>query len=297
MTLLVLLLTASLPQQPAGKCVLDEAHGLSSAEFAQLETACEAIDKSGDGQIEIVLTDDFRGGDKEEFSSTLFHAWQIGHKGKDDGVLVVLSPAMRKWRIEVGYGLEGRVTDATASSIGNDFGVPAWKAGHWGAGLIPVVGALATSMHTEAAVAPPSMSAANSSGALSVFFIFLFVTAIVGLIVYIRRAKQREAEEEAERRAYLARQAMADYLNNPKPYTRQTTSRSRSRVSTPAPTPAARPTVAAAAVVVEEPRRYSDDSSSSYSSPPSYDPPPFDSGGFDGGGGGDSGGGGAGGDF
>lgn len=294
-TLLFLSLIAALPTQPPGKCVLDEAHALAPAEFAQLEASCEAIDKSGDGQIEIVLTNDFRGEEKEEFANSLFHTWQIGYKDKNDGVLVVLSPSMKKWRIEIGYGLEGRLTDADTLRIGNDLGVPVWKDGRWGAGLIPVVSAIGIRMHKEAAVAPPSMSTADSgSGVWAVFFTIFFLIALAGLYFYLRRLQRRE-EEEVERQAYLARQAMADYRNDPIPYSQRVQSRPRRSTPTP-PAHAAplSPSVAAVAVVTEEPRRHSDDSSSS-----SYDSgsSSFDTGGFSGGGGGDSGGGGAGGDF
>ena len=58
------------------------------------------------------------GGDSiEEYATRVFESWKLGQKGKDNGVLVVVAPKDRKMRIEVGYGLEGTLTDAPASRI------------------------------------------------------------------------------------------------------------------------------------------------------------------------------------
>lgn len=290
MVLFSLLLTTTLPMQPAGKCVLDEAHGLSSAEFAQLEASCEAVDKSGDGQIEIVLTDDFRGGDKEEFSNSLFHAWGIGHKGKDDGVLVVLSPKLRKWRIEVGYGLEGRVNDAAAFHIGTERGVPEWRIGHWGAGLIPVVSALAASMYVEArTTSPTAVIKAQLDPVSTTILVLLFVLGLAFLLLYIRRRIARNrAEADRRWRASLDRMVRS----NTKPYIRERPTPLGTDTKPLAPTPPA------PVVVVREPEPYvTPDTSSSYDSSSSSSSSDSGSSGFDGGGGGSSGGGGAGGDF
>lgn len=290
MTLLFLSLIAALPVQPPGKCVLDEAHALEPAAFAQLEASCEALDKSGDGQIEIVITDDFRGADKEEFANTLFHAWQIGHKGKDDGVLVVLSPKMRKWRIEIGYGIEGAITDAQANEIGETYGVPEWKHAAWGVGLTAVVAKIVPMMHAEAAT---TISAPHGNGPyFGAFFILLLLVLLVVCVAFgLRQARleelrEREREREEERKRRLKTIVSPHITVIPR---RSVATPVRPHRRDPDPTPA--PIPVPIPVVVDD--------SPSFSSSPSYDSsPPFDSGGgFDGGGGGDSGGGGAGGDF
>jgi uncharacterized membrane protein YgcG len=297
--LLPFLLAAALPVQPPGKCVLDEAAALASAEFAALEASCEALDKSGDGQIEVVLTDDFRGDEKEEFANKLFHAWGIGHKGKNDGILVVLSPKMRKWRIEVGYGLEGRITDAQAAEIGRNLGVPAWKAAQWGAGLVAVTNAIVPLVHAEAKLRPVETP---STFPIPTWAIVLVVLGVLGIVVLLlalsaRAEKKRQEAEQLEHMEQLRREHLAWEASvrrsQARAYSSSTPATKTAPKVTPTPAkPSAAPAVVAAVVVAEESPRPTYEA-------PSYDPPPYSSdsgGGFDGGGG-DSGGGGAGGDF
>jgi uncharacterized protein len=71
----------------------------------------------------------------EEFSNAVFQKWGIGEKGKDNGVLIVLSTGERKLRIEVGYGLEGAITDGHAGSIMDQYMVPYFRNNDFGVGL------------------------------------------------------------------------------------------------------------------------------------------------------------------
>jgi hypothetical protein len=63
----------------------------------------------------------------EEYATRVFESWKLGEKGKDNGVLVVVAPKDRKMRIEVGYGLEGTLTDVGASRIIRNVMTPAFK--------------------------------------------------------------------------------------------------------------------------------------------------------------------------
>ena len=67
----------------------------------------------------------------------------IGKKGKDNGVLVLVAIQDREWRIEVGYGLEGYITDAESNRIATDILVPNFQEGNYGEGLKSTVEALA----------------------------------------------------------------------------------------------------------------------------------------------------------
>lgn len=291
MNAILLLFLSVMPAQPMGKCVLDETNTLTPGQFASLEQSCEAMDRSGDGQFEVVLTNDFRGEEKEEFTNQLFTNWKIGHKGKNDGVLIVVSPKLHKWRIEVGYGLEGRITDIQASHIGTEYGVPFWKRGDFGQGLIEVVAQIAPMMHAEAKVAAPVVTQHSDvdEGLLILLFIVLGIGFAVGLAYWLSR-KEKKSEYVPPR-----------YVAPPHPYNDPSAKRSDPVTRYPAPVT----TTVVVPVVVEssKPKRRDDtppssSSSSNYdygSSSGSYDS--GSGGGFDGGGGGMSGGGGAGGDF
>jgi len=63
----------------------------------------------------------------------------IGKKGKDNGVLVLVAIEDREWRIEVGYGLEGYITDIESSNIAKDYLVPKFQEGNYGEGLADTV--------------------------------------------------------------------------------------------------------------------------------------------------------------
>ena len=67
----------------------------------------------------------------------------IGKKGKDNGVLVLVAVEDREWRIEVGYGLEGYITDVESKRIAEDYLVPKFQEGKYGEGLANTVIALA----------------------------------------------------------------------------------------------------------------------------------------------------------
>ena len=70
----------------------------------------------------------------EDYSILLAEKWQVGHKGKDDGVILVIAKNDRKLRIEVGRGLEEKLTDSKAKAIIDDIIVPAFKSGQFSSG-------------------------------------------------------------------------------------------------------------------------------------------------------------------
>jgi uncharacterized protein len=78
----------------------------------------------------------------EEFSIRVAEQWKIGQKGLDNGAILLISQADRKLRIEVGYGLEGKLTDLMAGRIISGIIVPEFKAGHFDQGVVNGVQAM-----------------------------------------------------------------------------------------------------------------------------------------------------------
>jgi uncharacterized protein len=159
-TVLGLLLLASpvdlLPRPPPGQCLYDPHRALDPGSAAQLERACADLDRSGDGQLAVAVVDQTDVGDmdRKEFAVELFQKWGIGHKGRDDGVLIVLktgSPGHRSAEIEVGYGLEGALPDGKVTAILDQVAMPSLRAGRYGEGLVRLVDALLPLIHEEAA--------------------------------------------------------------------------------------------------------------------------------------------------
>jgi uncharacterized protein len=118
---------SSLPA-PTGY-VSDFAGVLSPSTRASLENLCFQVDRQAHAQIAVVTIKTLDGDQSiDEFATALEDKWKVGPKGSDRGVLVLFSMAPRKYRIEVGYGLEGILNDAKVGDIGRTM-VPAASQG------------------------------------------------------------------------------------------------------------------------------------------------------------------------
>jgi len=124
-----------LPRPNPPKLVNDVAGVLSPEQREILEQKLVALDDSSSNQIAIVLIPTLDGYPIEEYANKLFREWGIGHKGTNNGVLIIAAINDRKVRIEVGYGLEGAIPDVTASDIYNNLIVPAFRDQNYYRGL------------------------------------------------------------------------------------------------------------------------------------------------------------------
>ena len=139
-------------------------------------------------------------GSIEETAVDLFKQWGIGQKGENNGLLILVALKERKWRIEVGYGLEGTIPDVVAFRIGENLLPNAFRRGRYGEGLLNVMTALAARIAQEKNVpltelnVPPSQprnpSAQSGGGAVgvvgvifSMFFLLIFVFLIFSVAV------------------------------------------------------------------------------------------------------------------
>ena len=97
--------------------VTDLTGTLDETQRGRLEAQLAAIDRNGRAQIAVLLLPTTQPEAIETFGIRLAEAWKIGHKGVDNGVIVIVAKSDRKMRIEVGYGLEGSIPDAVAKRI------------------------------------------------------------------------------------------------------------------------------------------------------------------------------------
>src|SRR4029079_2511486 len=97
--------------------VVDEANILDTATEIDIEPKLEELEKKTSTQFVVVTLRSLRGRTIEEYGYQLGRAWGIGQKNTNNGVLLIVAPNERKARIEVGYGLEGTMTDAISSVI------------------------------------------------------------------------------------------------------------------------------------------------------------------------------------
>ena len=119
--------------------VNDYADILTLEEEAKLNNLLGELDRKTTAQIAVLTIETTSGVSIEEYSVELFQKWGIGQKGKDNGLLLLVSVKDRKVRIEVGYGLEGAITDAISSRIIRNIIVPHFKQADYGQGIILAV--------------------------------------------------------------------------------------------------------------------------------------------------------------
>ena len=115
--------------------VVDNAALLSASQAQTLRSRLEAHERSNGHQFVIATIRSLEGEDIEGFANRLFRHWALGDKERNDGVLLLVAKDDRKLRIEVGYGLEGTLTDALASHIIRNDIVPAFKRGEFATGI------------------------------------------------------------------------------------------------------------------------------------------------------------------
>jgi uncharacterized protein len=116
--------------------VVDDAGVLNASLQSQLTDMLAAHERATGEQVVVVTLDSLQGFSIEDFGYQLGRYWGIGQKGKNNGVLLIVAPKEHKVRIEVGYGLEGQLTDATSRSIIENDIVPSFKRGDFNAGVL-----------------------------------------------------------------------------------------------------------------------------------------------------------------
>ncbi|WP_315266259.1 TPM domain-containing protein [Pseudomonas fragi] len=166
--------------------VVDEGQMLDPATREQLTQTLQAHEKATGEQVVVVTVPDLQGTPIEDFGYQLGRAWGIGQKDKNNGALLIVARDDRKLRIEVGYGLEDRLTDAQASVIINQIITPAFKAGDYNQGISDGVGAILQVLGGTALAEPAYASsqgdgsdfmAEHPGGVMLLFILFVLVVA------------------------------------------------------------------------------------------------------------------------
>jgi uncharacterized protein len=115
--------------------VVDDANVLDAAQRAAITDKLAALETKTTDQLVVVTLKSLQGTSIEDFGVQLGRHWQIGQKDKNNGVLLIVAPNERKVRIEVGYGLEGTLTDAMSSVIIQTAIIPRFKANDFAGGI------------------------------------------------------------------------------------------------------------------------------------------------------------------
>ncbi|MCB1172928.1 MAG: TPM domain-containing protein [Leptospiraceae bacterium] len=115
--------------------VTDQTGTLQQNQIELLERKLGDFEKQNGTQLAVLLIATTGTVSIEEYSMRVAEQWQLGQKGRDNGILLVIAKADRRVRIEVGYGLEDTISDARAKQIIDQFIVPFFKAGRYYEGI------------------------------------------------------------------------------------------------------------------------------------------------------------------
>ena len=126
--------------------VVDQADLLSPAEEAALTQKLEALETQSQRQLVVATIPDLQGYDIADYGYRLGREWGIGDAERNDGALLIVAPNDRKTRIEVGYGLEGIMTDALSSLIIQQQLLPRFRNGDFAGGIDAGVDSIITQL-------------------------------------------------------------------------------------------------------------------------------------------------------
>ena len=120
---------------PLAGRVTDQANIIPALTRASIETKLKTLEDKSGIQLVVATVASLEGSDIETYANGLFRAWKLGDAKKNNGALFLIAPNERKVRIEVGYGLEGVLTDALAKVVIVTNVAPRFKAGDFGGGI------------------------------------------------------------------------------------------------------------------------------------------------------------------
>jgi uncharacterized protein len=169
--------------------VVDQAGVMNAQSRAEVETKLKDLEDKSGIQLVVATVKSLQGGDIESYANELFRSWKLGQAQKNNGVLLLVAPAEHKVRIEVGYGLEGTLTDALSSVIIQSAIIPRFKTGDFSGGIERGVDGIISVLSGDTADwQPKSEVRTEDIGTLfNALFPILFFCLFVFVFIYIVR--------------------------------------------------------------------------------------------------------------
>ncbi|MBN2657871.1 MAG: TPM domain-containing protein [Spirochaetales bacterium] len=167
--------------------VNDYAGVISSSEERDITSMLSSLEKSTSAQIAVLTVKNLQGYDLESFSIKTADQWKLGRKDRDNGILILLAMEEKKVRIEVGYGLEGTMTDAKSGYIIRNIIIPDFQKGNFGKGISKgveavssVIGGTLDISDKDIAESQSRTRSSSSGGFINVviFLIIFFLSAL-----------------------------------------------------------------------------------------------------------------------
>ena len=130
--------------------IVDQANIISGDARRSIEPKLADLEAKSGIQLVVATVASLEGQEIEPYANALFRSWQLGETAKNNGVLLLVAPNERRVRIEVGYGLEGTLTDALARVIIANAITPRFKSGDFSGGISRGIDDIITVLTTDA---------------------------------------------------------------------------------------------------------------------------------------------------
>ena len=179
----------TIPPAPDGY-VLDLAEILSAETEAALQTQLAALEATNSSQIVVVTIETLEGTPIESYALDMGRDWGVGQEEFNNGTIFLIAEEDREARIEVGYGLEGAITDAQAFSIIDQVAIPYFKEGNYDQGVLESVGYLESLARGETfAISENSVPSYSFTDEELIFLVMALFLVVRGIFVTFSRSK------------------------------------------------------------------------------------------------------------
>ena len=167
--------------------VVDQAGVMSAESKSDIETKSKTLEDKSGIQLVVATIQSLQGGDIETYANQLFRSWKLGEAKKNNGVLLLVAPNEHKVRIEVGYGLEGTLTDALSSVIISSAIIPRFKNKDFSGGIERGVDAIISVLSGDSAEWQPKVNVRSESKAEDIDKVFpiLFTILLIFFVWYL----------------------------------------------------------------------------------------------------------------
>jgi uncharacterized protein len=200
--LMLLLPTASAVSYPQlSGYVTDNANMIDQSYKAKITQLAGAIEKESTVQIAVVTIESLEGESREMYAEELFKNAGIGKKDNDNGLLILVAKQDGEYRFEVGYGLEGTVTDSMNVNIGERIIKPNFRNGDYGKGIYESMLVLQELIRGNPEVVSQYSTNQGSSDDFASLFIILIILVFV-FIIFISIMNTTYSKDTSGRRRY-----------------------------------------------------------------------------------------------
>jgi len=170
--------------------VNDFANVIDASHESQINNYATQLESATTAEIAVLTVDSTQPMTIEEYAVLVFEKNGIGQQGKDNGILIIAAIEDRKWRIEVGYGLEGTINDAKAGRIGREYMTTYFREGNYGEGLYLTVKTLGDIISGNETLSSQFDDSSDYDTEVWIVFLVIFLVLIFVLVPIMLIIKQ-----------------------------------------------------------------------------------------------------------